>query len=76
MIKQIFKMYLFIILQIFEDLFYLLGHIYLLVAFFDWNLKTLQYKPNLFVRIGWKFLMWSMDIFYKNAESAESKNKK
>lgn len=75
MIKQIFKMYLFIILQIFEDLFYLLGHIYLLVAFWDWNLKTLQYKQNLFLRVALKFLMWSIDIFYKNTENKNNSYK-
>lgn len=62
-------MYLFIILQIFQDLFHLLGHIYLLVAFWDWNLKTLQYKTNLFLEIGWKFFKWDMELFYKNAEN-------
>ena len=55
-IKNIFKVISIIILEILSLFFDILGNIYALIVFWDWDLETLGHRQNMFHSISHKLL--------------------
>jgi hypothetical protein len=62
-IKNIFKIISIIILEILSHFFDILGNIYALITFWDWDLETLGHRQNMFHSISHKLGLLATRIF-------------
>jgi hypothetical protein len=61
-IKNIFKIISIIILEILSHFFDILGNIYALIVFWDWDLETLGHRQNMFHSISHKLSLLAIRI--------------